>query len=131
MKTLKEIRKQLGIKQAEVAEKINVNIATYSMIEDNSSNMDIEDMMVLERNFDQKIKWTETLTDEQQNEALGYIETLCNHYPVQNVVKFAHNALKEGKKWNNPLSLLRFYAEQAERNYLSGQEPLLPPDVEG
>lgn len=126
MKTLKEIREQLGISQAEVAKKINTNQATYCYYELNQTQPPMESLVILEREFEQRIKWNEEISVHDKGQILKDIITLSNLYPLSAVLNFAQRSLREGIRLGRPGILINHYAEVANSLDI---EPLLPTDL--
>lgn len=126
MKTLKEIREQLGISQAEVAKKINTNQATYCYYELNQTQPPMESLVILEREFEQRIKWNEEISINEKRQILSDIIILSKLYPLSAVLNFAQRSLREGIRLGHPGILINHYAEVATGLDI---EPLLPTDL--
>jgi transcriptional regulator with XRE-family HTH domain len=110
MATLKELRSALGWTQSEVAQIINTNVSAYSSIENGLSLPCMEDCVILEKKFGQRIDWNENITIEQKAEIVTGIYNLAAYYPISLVLTFAQKALREGIRLDNPSILIKNYA---------------------
>jgi len=126
MQTLRQIRANLGLNQSQVATKIGTSIPQYSLYESGQALPILEDMIILERNFGQKIDWEENLTPKQKHDIVQNIICLAENYPLSVVLTFAQKALKEGQKVNDPGVLIQTYVNASGVN---DEPPLLSPDM--
>ena len=114
MHTLKEIRSRLGINQSEVARIINVSVPQYSTYENGQAIPCVEDMIILERQFGQKIEWNDTVNPDDKSEIMKSLTTLSESYPLSAVLIFAQKYLREGIKIGRPGRLINLFAESAD-----------------
>jgi transcriptional regulator with XRE-family HTH domain len=121
--TLRELRTALGLRQADVACKIQASISDYSQYETGAMEPALEDMVILEREFGQQIDWSDPLTPRQRHEIVQAIVTLAENYPLSAVLDFGKRNLKQGIKMGNPGGLIKHYALSLD------EAPLLPPEV--
>ena len=121
MATLKQIRVSHGLRQAEVADKIQSSISDYSLMENGMMLPTVEDMVILEKEFNQRIDWLDTISINEKDQILAAITTLGRRYPLAAVFEFARRALKEGTKLKNPGGLITHYARASQDD-----EKLLP-----
>ena len=125
MATLKELRKALGWSQSEVAQLIQTNVSAYSSIENGLSLPCMEDCVILEKKFGQRIDWNEHITLEQKAEIVTGIYNLAAYYPISLVLTFAQKALREGIRLDNPSILIKNYAGIAAK-IVEGEEKVKP-----
>jgi transcriptional regulator with XRE-family HTH domain len=123
MLTLKEIRSQLGVNQAEVARKINVSVPAYSTYENGQAVPCVEDMLILEREFGQKIEWNDTINSEDKARIMHSLTILSESYPLSAVLIFAQKYLKEGVKIGRPGPFINFFAEASKELNIEPLEP--------
>lgn len=122
-KTLKQLREESGLTQADVAKRLNTTGPIVCNYELGQSEPPLEDMIILERHFDQRIQWGETLTDRQKEVIVNSLVTLMQDYPLSTVLNFATKNLREGIRLGRPELLIRFYADASSQLNI---EPLLP-----
>lgn len=123
MHTLKELRNQLGVTQSEVAQKISVSVPAYSTYENGQAVPCVEDMILLEREFGQKIEWNDTINIEDKAEIMEALTSLAESYPLSAVLIFAQRNLKEGIRNGKPGKIITFYANEADKLNIQALEP--------
>jgi transcriptional regulator with XRE-family HTH domain len=126
MKTLKQLRTYLGLNQPEVAKKINVAVSTYSLYENGQAIPCVEDMIILESNFDQRIKWADSITKEDKRQIMEALTSLSENYPLTAVLNFAQKALRDGIRAGKPNVIISHYDKVSKNMDI---EPLLPTDI--
>jgi transcriptional regulator with XRE-family HTH domain len=126
MATLKEIRAQRGLRQADVAAQLQRSVSEISCYESGSLTPDLEDIAILEQEFGQSIEWPVPYSEDQKHEIVTALQTLLARYPLQAVFNFAGRALREGVKSGNPTAFFRHYARACEDRSI---KPLLPPGI--
>lgn len=128
MHTLKEIRIKEGLNQSFIASKIGVNIPQYSVLENGKAPLDIEDMVYLERFFNQPLDWAnnERINPEAKVNIVKDIISLSQRYPLASVLNFVQKHIREGLKTNRPDTVINYYTGLAS---LLDEEPLLPPGI--
>lgn len=123
MATLKEIRNKFGLTQNEIAEKIKTNAPTISNYENGVSLPELEDAIILERNFDSKIDWNEKVTPQRKHEIVQSIIELYEKYPLEMVSEFVARTYRRN---TTPENLITHYG-----NIASGSGGiLLPPQFQ-
>lgn len=123
-RTLKYVRTEAGLSQAEVAKVIGVNVSNYSNIETGSVQIALEDCILLERSFSEHISWQDSIEPEQKALIIEGLITLFSNYPITTVINFAQRAIKEGARLGRPELLIQYYARASQELDV---EPLLPP----
>jgi transcriptional regulator with XRE-family HTH domain len=123
MSILRELRTALGLRQADVACKIQATISDYCLYETGAKEPILEDMLILEKEFGQQIDWQDPLTPRQRHEIVQALIKLSERYPLSAVLDFARRNLKQGTKLGNPGGLIKYYAESLD------EPPLLPGDI--
>ena len=128
MSTLKELRSATGMSQSEVSKIINVQQSNYSAYESGVALPCLEDMVVLEKRFSQRIDWDDSLSEQNKLEIVSGLVNLCSLYPINQVLVFAQHALREGIRIGKPGLLIKNYSEIACK-ITHEVAPMLPPDV--
>ena len=105
---------------------INNSVSNYSNIENGSYIPPLEDMIVLEKKFNQRIDWQDDLTMRDKAQINLSLETLFALYPVNSVLVYALRAIKEGVRLGHTTLLLKNYADIAT-SIDHEVDPLLPP----
>lgn len=108
MKNLKEIRKQKGLTQTEVAQKLNISQQTYSDYENKKTEPDIDKLIELSKLFNISLdKLLKENKDEiNNNQHPRYSDNLIekikqlNEYNLMKVEGYVENMLEEQKKEN-------------------------------
>jgi len=113
METLKEIRTRLGLSQSDIARQLHTTIPAVCNYENNQTLPPVEDMILLERSFSQRLQWNENLSALDKQETIRGLTTLMEKYPVSSVLIFAQKALREGQRMGHPAGLIKFYANAA------------------
>jgi hypothetical protein len=88
----------------------------------------MEDAVLLEKTFKQRIDWGDTMTEKAKLEIISGIANLCTLYPIPTVLTFAQHALREGVRLGDPGLLIRNYSNIACR-ITHEVAPMLPPEV--
>lgn len=99
-KTLKELRNKLGVTQWEFAKKINVSVSQYSLYENGQAVPDVEDMIILEREFGQKIEWPDNISFKDKLEMMQLLTSLAESYPLSAVLIYGQKKLREKLREN-------------------------------
>lgn len=124
--SLKELRSQRGLNQSDLAKKINTSVPAISMYENGQAVPCIEQMLILEREFGQRIAWEDSIDANEKAEIIRSLTTLAECYPLTAVLTFAQKNLREGIRVKNPGMLINFYAEVARKLNI---EPLAPTEI--
>ncbi len=106
MKNLKEIRKQKGLTQTEVAQKLNISQQTYSDYENKKTEPDIDKLIELSKLFNISLdKLLKENKDEiNNNQHPRYSDNLIekikqlNEYNLMKVEGYVENMLEEQNK---------------------------------
>jgi transcriptional regulator with XRE-family HTH domain len=117
--TLKELRMQAGLTQPQVAELIKSNTPLISNYENDIALPDLEDAVILEHTFSQKIDWNENLTPKRKHEVVQSIIELCEHFPLPMVMEFTARMFRREKA---PDSFIIHYSNVSAQNNV---EPLI------
>lgn len=123
MQTLREIRESLGISQTEVANKSNITSPDLSRYESGQLPPDVEDMVILERIFSQKINWSpnEKIEEQARGNIIDCFNALTNHYPLISVLRFLERSIREGQKFGKPDKFILHFTSLSQEI-----KPLLP-----
>ena len=127
METLKEVRTRLGLSQSDIARQLNATIPAVSNYENGQTLPAVEDMILLERSFSQRLLWDESISPADKQEIIRGLTTLMEKYPVSSVLTFASKALREGQRMGKPAGLITFYVNVSRG--LEEEEPLPPTGV--
>lgn len=125
MATLRELRKALNLRQADIADLVKSSISDYSLCETGAMQFDLEQMVILEKNFKQRIDWEESIPIKEKREIIQALISLSENYPLEVVLDGAKRLLKEGTKIGSPGQLLLHYAKVS--GVLPDQDTLIPP----
>jgi len=128
-KTLKQIRQDLGVNAGEAAQRINAHASQYSLYENGQALPPLEDMVLLEREFSQRIDWKDEVDEADKAEIVNHIARLAEHYPLSTVLLFVQRSLKADLKVNKPTRTIGHWTSVANKNNI--EDLLLPPDIEG
>lgn len=123
---IKAARERSGLSQAEAAKSIGKSQSTFSYVENGVIDLELEDMVILERVFGTKIDWPESLPIYEKAQALQALSSLAGGFPLRAVLKFAEKMLADYKD-SSPVKKITFYAQAAAQ---SDEGSLLPPGVE-
>lgn len=111
MATLKQTRRELGLRQSDVPVKIQKSAPDISNYESGAAMPELEDMIVMERNvFEQRIEWNDPITAKQKNQILKALVSLAGNYPLSAIFNFAQRALWDGTKLKDPTKYFTHYA---------------------
>lgn len=124
MPTLKELRENLNLNQSQVAQKLNITVPQLSNYETGAVVPPLEDAIILERNFNQKIEWTDTVNLRQKTVIMNCLMTLAENYPLQSVLNFAVKYLREGQRIGVPEKFIEHYSKVAEEFNIKPLYPL-------
>lgn len=128
MATLKQIRNQEGLSQAEVTSSLGIALSTYSLYETGALTPSVEDAICLERDFKQRIEWPDNVNANDKASIMEALVSLSQHYPLNSVLNFAQKYLKEGMRIGDPGKLIIHFANASKKFDV---EPLYPyPDIE-
>ena len=119
MKTLRELRTQAGILQAEIAKLIGTNTPQISNYENSLDFPLLEDMFVIENYFGERIDWNEKYSLGEKFQINQNLIDLMHRYPTEAVLEFASRIYRRER---NPEKLIKFYANQATKDDI---EPLI------
>jgi transcriptional regulator with XRE-family HTH domain len=129
MSTLKEIRTAFGMTQTEVAKIINMQQSNYNGYENGTSLPCLEDCVLLEKKFQQRIDWESPLSLQEGVEIMEGMINLCKYYPVPIVLTFAQKALRDGIRLGQPSILVKNYASMAARIVDDDIPPMAPTGI--
>jgi transcriptional regulator with XRE-family HTH domain len=115
MSTLRELRTAMKWNQSDMAKVINTNAPAYCNIENGLATPIMEDMVIFEKKFNQRIDWEENISLEEKAEIMVGIQTLVALYPISAVLTFTQKALREGQRLGQPAILIKNYASMAAR----------------
>jgi len=113
------------LRQCDVAEKIGVNTHDISNYENLLAVPDLEDMIILEQEFNTRIDWGEDLKTKERHDIVQDIIILSEKYPLVAVFSFATKAIREGIRTGSPGKLVQYYTRLSE-DEIKG---LYPPEV--
>lgn len=130
MKTLKELRTELGINQSEVANRASVNITNLCQIENGMEKApNLEDLILIEAQFGQPLDWTsnEQIYGEAHSKILEAITLLCQKYPLISVLNAAQKWIKTDlKTQGNGEAILLHFARVAR---IYDESVMLPTEL--
>lgn len=118
MKTLKDLRMNYNLTQADVGNFIGKQGPVISNYENGIELPDLENMVILEKKFQTKIDWNETITPARKREVVQSLIELCERYPVEAVVEFAARVYRRKQ---TPENFILHYAQVSQ-----SESPLLP-----
>lgn len=127
MATLKEIRCANGKKQTDLASLLKRSMTEISHYENDVLLPELEDMIILENKFEQRIDWLETVKKKDKLAIIEAINVLWENYPLAAVLSFAQRALKQGSKMDSPGILIKHFANVSKG---MDPEPMYPDEVE-
>jgi len=123
MATLKELRINAGLTQPQIAELIRSHVPFISNYENDVALPDLEDAIILEKKFGQRIEWKDDHTPNRKHQIVQSIIELTEHYPLPMVMEFvARNYRRE----TSADSMIIHYANVSGANDI---EPLLPNPI--
>ncbi len=128
METLKEIRIRRGLRQSDIADRIQRLPYEVSNYESGAALPDMEDALIIEKTLSEKILWREPLQVKEKREAIQCLIALSERYPLEMVLDFGRRALKEGSKIGDPVCLIRHYAKVAGVMH-DVEPPMMPPGL--
>lgn len=123
---LKTARERLGLSQAEAGKQIGKSQSTFSYVESGVIDLELEDMVILERVLGTEIDWPESLPILEKTQVLQALSSLVNRFPLRAVLKFAEKTLADSRD-RAPAKKISFYAQVAAQRDVGS---LLPPGVE-
>ena len=126
MPILRELRENLNLNQSVVAQKLNITVPQLSNYETGAVVPPLEDCVILERNFGQKIAWQDNISVRQRTVIMNCLVKLSEGYPLNSVLNFATKYLREGQKIGVPEKFIQHYSKVSDE---LNPEPLYPPDV--
>jgi transcriptional regulator with XRE-family HTH domain len=112
--SLKQVRIRAGLGQADIAAKLQKSIPLVCNYENGIMLPDLEDMICLERSFEQKIEWSDNIPEDKKREILDNLMNLSEYYPLSAVLSFGLRSIKEGIKSGDPGQFIRHFAEVSE-----------------
>lgn len=121
MATLRELRLQHGLTQAQLAQMLGKFAPVISSYEMGTALPDLEHMIVLENYFGQRIAWQELVTPQQKRSIIQGIIELCENYPTVAVMEFAARVYRRNQ---SPERLILHFANASQ----NGVQPLLPTE---
>jgi transcriptional regulator with XRE-family HTH domain len=124
MRTLKQARERLQVSQTEVADKTNLTSSELSRYESGQLVPDLEHMVILERNFSQKLDWSknEKIDEESKETIIQCFNELVKSYPLLSVLRFIDQGIKLGIKMDDPSKYVEHFTNVARGT----DEPMLP-----
>ena len=121
---LKALREQSGMTQVELAQAIKNHGSVISLYENDTQLPELEDAVIMERIFKQKIDWFETLSPNRKHQTIQGIIELCQKYPLPMVAEFVARLYRRNEA---PETLIIHYSKA-----ITGEiEPLLPAGITG
>ncbi len=123
---VQDLRKNQGISQQAVAEKLNMSSITYSNYERGATPFPIEDCIILENEFCQPLDWDEQIDKETKEDLIECFNRLVKRYPLLSVLSFMQKNIKGDQKFNEPGRTIKHYVNNMHQDK---ENPLLPPDV--
>jgi transcriptional regulator with XRE-family HTH domain len=112
---LKATRERLGLSQAELGKPIGKSQSTISYVEAGVIDLELEDMVILERVLGTKIDWPESLPICEKFQALQALTSLADGYPLRVVLRFGEKALGDSRD-NAPAKKISLYAQAAQND---------------
>ena len=108
--TLRELRLQLNVNQAKIADYLKVSISEISNFENGIGFPTLEDCILLNQYFRQEIDWGDSInTPKEKHNNIQCIIELYQRLPAPVVSEFLNRTFK---KQRNPLKIIEFYASQ-------------------
>lgn len=123
MLTLKELRIKNGLTQPQVAQVIKSNAPFISNVENGIQNPCLEDMILLEKHFGERINWLETYSPKRKHEVVQGIIDLYQRFPVDVVSEFTARMFRREQ---HPDKMIQTYAGAVTTE----PEPLPPTGYE-
>lgn len=118
---LKDIRINANMNQSQVAEIIKTNIPLISNYENDISFPALEDVVILQNYFNQKIDLKDDLTQNQKHHVVQGVINLCQAFPVPVVAEFLARVYR---RETSPESLIIHFANIVSNDI---EEPLIFP----
>jgi transcriptional regulator with XRE-family HTH domain len=87
MAKLKTLRERSGLTQAQVADYLRVHTPQISLYE-SGTLPDLEDAVILEKKFGQRIDWKEDLSPLRKHQTIQAFIELVERYPLPMVLEF-------------------------------------------
>jgi len=108
--TLRELRLQLNVNQAKIADYLKVSISEISNFENGIGFPTLEDAILLNQYFKQSIDWNDgNSTPKEKHNNIQAIICLYEKFPAPIVSEFLYRTYK---KQRNPEKIISFYASQ-------------------
>lgn len=108
MATLRELRKEAGLTLAEISQQTAINIPSLSNYENHNIQPCLEDMVILEQLFKQRITWEDAVPEE----ILNSIISLYKKYPARSVTTFIQKNLQKDIVYGK--SMIKHFAKTSE-----------------
>jgi transcriptional regulator with XRE-family HTH domain len=124
MRTLKELRTEKGLRQADIAELLKISVPQVSNYESGISLPTLEEMIILERHFGKRINWLDDRTRAERDTVVQSLIELYERYPLEAVSEFAGRMYRRER---HPDKMILTYALAVTDDV----EPLLPIELNG
>lgn len=121
---LSELRKKSNLTQSQLAKILRVPAPKVSLYESGFELPVLEKMAVLNRYFNCKIDWPETVSESEKADLLTSIRMLLTVYPVQSVIEYS---LRMFRRHPDPVKEIGRFTGTA---LSSGHEPLYQTEYE-
>ncbi len=125
MAQLKDVRKQLGVNQSEIARYLGVSTTMVSFYENGQAIPDLENISSLERSFDEHLEFEDIITEEDKPRVIEALTSLMRYYPISAVLAYANNLCHCGREEGNPAEIIVNFAQHAPL-----YEPEILPDLD-
>ncbi|MGC1389986.1 MAG: helix-turn-helix transcriptional regulator, partial [Bacteroidales bacterium] len=89
METLKTLREKHNLSQTVIGTYIKLPASQISLFENGQTLPDLEDCLILEKQFGERIQWDEKLTPARKFEVVQAIIDLSQRYPIEMTLEFA------------------------------------------
>jgi len=123
MGRLKDLRLEAGMNQSQISELIKINISQISYYENDLSLPSLEDMVILDKKFGQKVDYKEDFTPLRRHQIVQALIELCERYPLPAVMEFSARVFRREKC---PDNIIIHYANVSTANE---EPPLLQPGI--
>ncbi len=110
--TLREVREKNGLLQSDVAKLINTYTSVISTFESETALPDLEQAIILEKEFNTRIAWKDDLSPRAKHEVVQSVIELCEKYPLPMVAEFFARVYRRNQ---SPENFILHYAEVTNR----------------
>ena len=88
MAYLQTLRKKRGLMQGDLANRLNTSVPNISNYENEITNPSLEEMVILENFFGERINWTDEISEDTKKTVLNNMLKLTTTFPLKTVLSF-------------------------------------------